>query len=250
MISAVVLTRDEEENIARCLRSLSFCDEIIVVDNLSSDNTVEIAKEHKAKIFTRELKDNFAEQRNFGLEKATGKWILFIDADEEVSPELMKEVRRLEEGVDAFYLRRRDFWWGKELKYGETSGVRHYGMIRLVKRNSGSWDNPVHEVFKTSGTTARLSSFINHYPHPTIKEFLRKINYYSTLRAKELLKQKQKVGTFQVFAYPFGKFLSTYFLQLGFLDGAAGFAYSFFMSFHSFLVRAKLYQYHHFHDNS
>jgi glycosyltransferase involved in cell wall biosynthesis len=184
------------------------------------------------------------------MSKASGRWILFIDADEEISDELAKELKTLDEGVDAYFLRRRDFWWGKELKYGETAKVRTNGLVRLVKKDSGSWKGPVHEEFSTQGRTSRLEGFINHYPHPSIKDFLNEINFYSTLRAKELAQLHTGVSAAQIILFPVGKFILTYFLRLGFLDGAPGFAYSFFMSFHSFLVRAKLYQYLHFHEKN
>lgn len=101
----------------------------------------------------------------------------------------------------------------------------------------------MHEEFVCQGLVGRLESLLNHYPHPTVKDFLKEINYYSTLRAKELLEQRKSANIFSIIFYPLGKFVFTYFLKLGFLDGPAGFGYAFMMSFHSFLVRAKLYQY-------
>jgi hypothetical protein len=104
----------------------------------------------------------------------------------------------------------------------------------------------VHEEFKVTSYELRVTSlkgYLNHYPHPTVKEFLQEVNFYSTLRAKELFAQGKKTGIFAILFYPLGKFILTYFLKMGFLDGPPGFAYAFFMSFHSFLVRVKLYQY-------
>lgn len=244
-ISAVVLTKNEEAHLATCLSSLSFCDEIILIDNNSIDKTVEIAKKHGVTVYTRALSGNFAAQRNFGLSKAKGDWILFIDADETVTEQLRESIQNAlkNTGNSAFYLKRRDFWWGRELKYGETSTVRTDGLVRLVRKDSGKWVGSVHETFQTSGPTSRLEGFIDHHPHPTVSEFIAEVNFYSTLRAKELKKQGKRAGLLQIVAYPKGKFIYTYFVKRGFLDGPAGFAYAFFMSFHSFLVRAKLYQY-------
>lgn len=250
MISAVILTKNEEKNIERCLKSLSFCDEIIIVDNLSTDKTVDIAKKFKAKIVVHPLQDDFAAQRNFGMNQTTGRWILFIDADEQLTPELAKELQNPGEGIDAYYLRRRDFFWNKELKHGETLKARNGGILRFMKKNSGKWMSPIHEEFESNGTTGRMNGFINHYPHPSIKEFLSDINRYTTVRAHELQNKKKKVKVWQIIVYPSAKFFISYFVLLGFLDGPAGFAYSFFMSFHSFLVRAKLYQYLHFHEKT
>ncbi len=261
MISAVVLTKNEENNIERCLKSVAFCDEIIVIDDYSTDNTLgQISKikyqnnKLKIKIFKRQLNEDFARQRNFGLEKATGDWVLFLDVDEEVSEELKKEIQNLlvsyhslsRETISAFYIKRRDFWWGRELKWGEVKKIREQGSIRLVRKKSGEWVGKVHEEFKLKTQNSKLKTlknYINHYPHPTLKDFLQEINFYSTLRAKELFNQRKKTNILEIIFYPLGKFILNYFIYLGFLDGPAGFAYAFLMSFHSFLVRAKLYQY-------
>ena len=100
----------------------------------------------------------------------------------------------------------------------------------------------VHEVFYTAKNTSRLNNFMNHYPHPTLKEFIADINRYTDIRAQELYNRGAKTNTFQIIFFPFFKFIYNYFINLGFLDGLAGFTYAFMMSFHSFLVKAKLYQ--------
>ena len=259
-ISGVILTKNEEKNIIRSIRSIQFSDEIIIIDDFSTDRTVEMAEKFGAKIYKRKLAGDFAGQRNFAMEKAKNEWILFVDADEEISNELEQEIRYsfLDIGkrkqhlqfqiseLAGFYLKRRDFFWNKEMKYGETAKIRNQGLIRLVRKGSGKWIGKVHEEFKLKKSvlyTERLKNFIDHYPHPTVKEFLQTVNYYSTLRAEELQAKGKKAGILAIIFYPFGKFFLTYVLKLGFLDGAAGFAYAFFMSFHSFLVRAKLYQF-------
>lgn len=262
-MSAVVLAKNEEKNIKRCLRSLDFCDEIIIIDDYSTDNTLnQVLKilpvgksirgqNSKIKIYKKKLTD-FAQQRNFGLKKATGDWVLFIDADEEISSELKNELvefkrKGLDKELSAYYIKRRDFFWGRELKHGEIKKIRRKGLIRLVKKEVGIWEGKVHERLRLKTENPKLQvfkNFINHYPHQTIKDFLKKINFYSSLRAKELFDLGIRPNLFQLIFYPLGKFLLTYFLYLGFLDGEAGFVYSFMMSFHSFLVRAKLFQYY------
>lgn len=253
-LSAVVLTRNEQANIIRCLNSLEFCDQVVIVDDDSEDKTVELIKNKKypfeINIFKRNLNNDFAAARNFGMEKADGEWLLFIDADEEVTKELADEIK---ETVDqnnlefvAYYIKRRDFFWGRELRFGETRKVRNNGIIRLIKRDFGRWFGKVHEKLKIKNEKLKigsLQSYLNHYPHQDIASFLRKINFYSTLRAKELFNQGKKFSLIELIVFPFFKFILTYFIYLGFLDGPAGFVYSFMMSFHSFLVRAKLFQY-------
>ena len=255
-ISAIVLTKNEEKNIERCLKSLDFCDEIIVVDDYSTDKTLEKIQKlevksqnlkSKVKIFKRQLEKDFAQQRNFGLSKVSNEWILFVDADEEVTQELKNEINRLDprlhgDDINAYFIKRRDYFWNKELKYGEVKKVREKGIVRLVKKDSGKWMGSVHEVFHTAKNIGRLNGFLNHYPHPTLKEFINDINYYSSIRAEELFNRGVKTNIFEIIFFPFGKFIYNYFLNFGFLDGPAGFTYAFMMSFHSFLVRAKLYQ--------
>ncbi|MFA6532887.1 MAG: glycosyltransferase family 2 protein [Patescibacteria group bacterium] len=242
-ISAVVLTKNEEGNIERCLKSLDFCDEIVIVDDYSSDKTLDkVRNNQKIKIFQRQLNNDFASQRNFGLSKANNNWVLFIDADEEISPKLKLEIKNLNFEREAYYLKRRDYFWNQELKYGEVKKVRQIGLIRLVRKNSGKWMGNVHEVFYTAKNTSRMNNFINHYPHPTLKEFIIDVNCYSNIRAEELYNQDTKTNVLQIIFFPFLKFTYNYFFNLGFLDGPAGFTYAFMMSFHSFLVRAKLYQ--------
>ncbi len=252
-ITAAVLTKNEEKNIERCLKSVAFCDEIIVIDDYSTDATLKKVEDLKSKvkslkIYKRELKEDFAGQRNFAMKQAANEWVLFIDADEEVSKELQNSCVDTRRVINdrAYYIKRRDFWWGRELKYGEIKKVRNKGIIRLVKKNSGKWMGNVHEVFYTAESAGTLNGFLNHYPHPTLKEFLQDINAYSLMRAKELYNHGKSTNVLEILFFPLFKFILNYFIYLGFLDGPAGFAYAFFMSFHSFLVRAKLYQYSRF----
>lgn len=253
-ISAAILTKNEEKNIKRCLKSVMFCDEIVVIDDYSQDETIEKVKSIKGlknlKIIKKELKGDFAGQRNFAMRQTKNDWVLFVDADEEVTPELREEIIKLLNGYIAkeqcFYIKRRDYWWGRELKYGETKKVRNKGIIRLVNKHSGKWMGSAHEEFKmrTEKLEVRnLNGYLNHYPHSAVKEFLQDINLYTSIRAKELYNQDAATNILQIIFYPFFKFILNYFVYLGFLDGPAGFAYAFMMSFHSFLVRVKLYQY-------
>jgi len=273
-ISVVVLTKNEEKNIERCLKSLDFCDEIIIVDDFSQDKTLnEVYKVKKfikfksLKVFQRHLNGDFASQRNFGMEKARGEWVLFVDADEEISDKLQKEIietvyhkfqipnskseiqnskQNTENEIKAYYIKRRDWWWGRELRFGEVRKIRKKGLLRLVKKDTGRWQGKVHEEFQIKNfqfKAGRLKNYLNHYPHSTLKEFLAEVNFYSTLRAKELFRAGKKISLWEIIFYPLAKFILNYFFYWGFLDGPSGFAYAFLMSFHSFLVRAKLYQY-------
>lgn len=245
-VSCVILAKNEEKNIERAIQSVKFVDEVIVIDDESIDQSVLIAQSAGAKVISRKLNGDFAQARNFAMEKAEGEWILFLDGDEVVTEELKNEIiqltidnRLLSKGC--FYIKRRDIFWGRELRFGETKKARNKGIIRLVKKDSGHFVGVVHETYKSDLSIGILDGYLNHYPHPTVSAFLADINLYSSLRANELKAQKVRANILQIIFFPFFKFIYTYIILLGALDGAAGFVYSFMMSFHSFLVRAKLY---------
>jgi len=240
MISAVVLTKNEEKNLQECLESVRWVDEIIVIDDNSTDKTVEIAKSLKAKVFSHPLNNNFAEQRNFGLERAKGEWVLFVDADERVSPELAAEIKKEIKNtkVDGFYLKRQDFFGGRALKYGETANVR---LLRLGRKGKGEWRREVHEVWEIKGETEELKNPILHYPHQTLSDFIDHINFHSTLHAQALKKEGVRPSLWRIIFYPKAKFIQNYIFRLGFLDGTPGIIVALMMSFHSFLARGKLY---------
>ena len=240
MLSTVILTKNEERNIKDCLNSLKFCNEIIIIDDYSKDSTLKYARQCKAKVYARNLNGDFSSQRNFGLEKAKGDWVLFVDADERISSALADEIAASCQSpvASGFYIKREDKFLGKKLNFGESSSVR---LLRLAKKNSGRWQGKVHEEWQVKGKTANLKNQIIHQRSLTISRFLQRINFYSTLRAKELFGKGHKTGIFLIFLYPKAKFIQNYFLRLGFLDGIRGFVFAMMMSLHSFMVRSKLW---------
>lgn len=245
MLSAVVIVKNEEKNIVDCLDGLSFCQEIIIVDDYSTDKTIEILERQslensKIKIFKRRLDNDFSAQRIFGVEKTTYDWVIFVDADERISEELASEIKENLSLPDfgGFLIPRIDFMWGKELKHGETGNIK---LLRLFDKNKGSLKGKVHEVWETKNRVGVLVNPIKHYPHPTISEFLKEINFYTTLRAEELHKKRVKSNFLTILLYTKGKFFVNYFLKRGFLDGTPGLVHALLMSFHTFLVRGKLW---------
>lgn len=241
MITAVVLTKNEEKNIVDCLEGLTFCDEILVIDDNSHDRTEEISKSLKAKVIKHNLNNDFSAQRNFGLNKALGEWVLFVDADERISAQLAKEIIQVTSlnSVDGYFIKRDDTIWGRKLKYGETGGIK---FLRLAKKRFGLWEGKVHERWEIKGKVGILSNSLDHYPHQSVGEFIKEVNYYTNLRAEELHAKHIKSNWYDILFYPKLKFLLNYFLRLGFLDGLPGFIFAITMSFHSFLVRGKLWQ--------
>lgn len=240
-ISALILTKDEEKNIKKCLESLKWCREIIVIDDCSNDKTVEIAKDFGAAVFKRNLNADFSAQRNFGLTKTKYKWVFFVDADEIVSKNLKNEIlENIEKNkdIDGFYIRRKDFIFGNEMQHGEFGNIK---LLRLAKANKGKWEGHVHERWMIKGKTAELKHSLLHYPHQNINEFLKEINLYTDIRAGELFDAGFKSNFLSIILYTKIKFFQNYFLKLGFLDGNSGIVLALLMSFHSFLVRGKLW---------
>jgi glycosyltransferase involved in cell wall biosynthesis len=242
MISAVILTKNEEKNIAECLQSLSWCDEILVIDDNSTDKTIALAKKLGATVLTHSLPHDFSAQRNFGLQKAKNEWVLFIDADERVSSalwyEIMASINEPQQLYTGFYFKRVDVIWGKTLSHGELSNLK---LLRLAKKDAGRWEGSVHERWKITGKTTVLQNTLLHYPHQTVEEFLREINYYTDLQAKDLYSKKTRVSWWSIIVYPKAKFVVNYFCKAGFLDGMPGLVFALIMSFHSFLTRGKLW---------
>ena len=250
-ISAVVLTKNEEEKIAICLKKLSWCDEIIIVDDFSADKTLSVIKSLSldklfskcpVRVIKRHLNSDFASQRNFAIVRAKNDWLLFIDADEIVSEELKIEIRKKigagNAQISGYYLRRKDYFLGKWLNYGETGNIK---FIRLAKKSNGDWRGRIHEKWEVAGPIGILANPLHHNPHKNIFEFLRKINFYTDIVAQYWKERGRKVNIWQIVFYPEIKFINNYCLKLGFLDGVPGFIMAAMMSFHSFLVRSKVY---------
>ena len=237
--SVVILTKNEERNIKKCLKSVSFCEEIILIDDYSTDKTVSIARRNGAKIYKRHLYDDFSKQRNFGFKKAKNKWVLFLDADEVLSPELAKEIQSLS-GTDlqGYFLKRRDYFLNKKILGGESGGV---WLLRLGRKSAGKWDRAVHEHWEINGKTQRLKNYLYHSPHPSFLSLISKINYYSHLHAIENEKEGKNPSLIKIIFFPIAKFIYNFVFRLGLRDGTHGFVLAVAMSFHSFLSWSSLY---------
>ncbi len=242
MISAIILAKNEETSIADAIESVSFCSEVIVIDNDSTDKTGSIAKKSGA-VVKHVSSSDFSYLRNEAMKYAKHDWLLYIDADERVSDKLAKEVVKAvkESHFTAYALRREDVFWNTKLHHGETRQAYTKGIVRLVKKGSGTWKGKVHETFVTDKSVGKLKNVLTHHSHSGVSDFLDDVNNYSTLRAQELFDTGRKTNFLDIFFTPLGKFVYTFFILQGFRDGPPGFVYSFMMSFHSFLVRSKVY---------
>lgn len=239
MLTAVVLTKNEAQNLPRCLASLKFCDHILVIDDDSTDDTVKIAKKFGAEVILHPLNSDFSAQRNFALSKSTNDWTLFVDADEEVSPELAAHIPHIIRftSVQGFYLNRFDVLWGQVMQHGDA----RTGLLRLGRTQAGQWQGVVHETWGIPGRVESDPAPLMHYPHPSLVEFLRHLNTYSSLRAAELRSQNYHPSLWEVIFLPKAKFLHLWIWKLGFLDGTRGFISAMLMAFYTFMTRAKLW---------
>lgn len=242
-ISAVILTKNNAQNIEQLVTSLSWCDEVIVIDDQSTDDTKQKAEQQGARVIVHGLASDFAAQRNIALQKSVSEWVFYVDSDETVSKDLAQEIQSTikKTTCDGFFLKRKDHIFGKDIQFGETASVR---LLRLGKRTSGLWVGKVHEVWKSTGEKGTLVSPLIHYPHQSIQEFLHEINMYSTMVAEERYATGKQVHVLEIITFPVGKFVQNYLLRQGFRDGMPGLILAMMMSFHSFLVRGKLYMLH------
>lgn len=241
-LSVVILTRNEEANIKDAIASVRFADDIVVIDDNSTDKTVKIATKLEARVYIRDLNNNWADQRNFGLKKAKGKWVLFLDADERVSKQLKNEILGAIENpfvrTEAFYLKRKDFVWGKGLNHGETSRVK---FIRMARPGVGKWVRKVHEEWVVLGRKKEFKYPIYHYPHETLNEFLDSVRRMSFLHAEANRLEGKRSSLLKIVVWPKLHFVRNWIFRFGFLDGTEGFIVALIMSFHSFLSWSSLW---------
>ena len=221
-LSAIIITKDEAANIADCLDSLAFCDERIVVDAASSDGTMLVAKQKGARVATHGWK-GFGVQKNYALSLATGDWVLSIDADERVTPELARAIRAAVDAgaADGYEIPRRSSFCGRMMRH---SGWFPDRVLRLFRRDKGRFtDDIVHERVVCDGKVARLEEPLLHYPVARLEDAIRRIDQYSTLGAQTLAASDRRISAFSGVLHGAGTFIRVYLLKLGFLDGAAGF---------------------------
>ena len=229
-LSVAIITFNEEANLARTLKSLTCADEIILIDSGSTDRTVEIAQSFGAKVFQEEWK-GFAGQKNSALAKCSGDWVLSLDADEEVTPELAEEILRVlnsnpsNPGKAGYFIPRRNLFLGRWIRHG---GFYPDAKLRLFKRGEGRFeDRPVHETARIQGRPGQLRCDLVHHAYPTLDGYIEHMNRYSTLGAKLAVEQGKTSRSLlsfltNVLLNPLATFLYNYIIRLGFLDGREG----------------------------
>jgi glycosyltransferase involved in cell wall biosynthesis len=242
-ISATVITFNEEDHIAEALRSLTWADEIIVVDSESSDRTVDIAMEFADKVITQKWL-GYAGQKNFASQQAANDWVFNLDADERVTPELAREIETLKEAGNpdaaAFEMARRVFYLGRWIKH---SGWYPDEKIRLYNRTRGRWQGDyVHESVQVEGRVKRLKGDILHYTVRNASEHHLRLDRYTTLAAREAFEKKRRASISSIGFSPFVTFVKSYIFKFGFLDGLPGLAIAYFAAHYVFLKNIKLWE--------
>ena len=250
-IAAVVITKDEERNIADCLASVVWVDEIVVVDACSTDRTVELARRFTDKVFVRPW-PGYGPQKNFGIEQATADWILIMDADERVSDELREEIiavlgkspspspspsRGEGSPVVAYRIPRRNYYYGRWVRWG---GVYPDYQIRLFRKGDTRYnDVQLHENLLVKGSVGTLVGHLDHFTERQIEDHFRKFGIYTTLAAQEKLKQIKSVGWSDLLIRPLVITFKTYFVKQGFRDGVRGLILSVFAGMFTLMKYCK-----------
>ncbi len=252
-LSIVISAYNEENKIEACLKSAGFADEIIVVNNSSTDKTEEIARKYTKNIYKQENNPLAIDlQKNFGFSKATGDWTLSLDADEEVSPELADELKNVlknrqssivnhKSEVNGYWIPRKNFTFGKWI---EHTGWYPDHQLRLFRKGKGKFlDKHVHEKIKIEGEVGYLKNHILHQNYQNISQFIhRAIDLYCPSEADYLIEKGYVFSPFDAIRFPLDEFLSRFFTREGYKDGFHGLMLSFLMAFYRFIVFALIWE--------
>lgn len=241
-VSAIVTTFNEELNIAGCIESLLWCDEILVADSFSTDRTPEIAKAYPKVRFLQRTYFGSASQKNWAMDQVEHDWILIFDADERCTPALQKEIEELlERGPrhDAYTIRRRVYFLGHLIRF---SGWQHDQVVRLIRRGTARYPNRrVHADMMTRGPAPLLRNPMEHYMADSLDEYARRIEKYSFWGASQNWREGKKSGAVEIFGRSLWRFIRTYVFQLGVLDGMHGLVFCMLQSYGTYLKWALLW---------
>ncbi len=241
-LSAILVVRNESKNIRRCLESLRWVDEIVVVDSGSTDDTMEICRSFSCRVIEHEWL-GFGATKKLAVSSATHDWILSIDADEVISPELRDRIRAILSApprAQGYRVRFRSFYLGREIRHCGWDNEHH---LRLFNRQAGNYtDRPVHESVALAGAVEQLEEAILHYTHPTIATQVDKLQKYSDLAARQLYEEGRRASPLGAIASGLSKFVKMYILDHGFLDGREGLVLSTISAFSVYCKYIKLWE--------
>jgi glycosyltransferase involved in cell wall biosynthesis len=244
-LSVIIITYNEEQNIERCLQSVRWANEVIVVDSFSTDRTVKIAQKYADKVISNQYNGE-VKQRECGFASASGDWLLWIDADEEVSDELKADILNAiasDQPCDGYYVARKACVLGKWIEHG---GWFPDWQFRLVKKDKIVPEyQEIHGGFTTHGTKGHLPGVLYHYTYSTISEYLRKMNDQTSLHVSNKLKVDQdiEVSWHKVILSPFSYFIRMFIIKKGYKDGMQGFLLACYSAMYNLLLYSKIWEY-------
>ena len=239
----MIIAKDEAKNIAECLGTVAWANEVIVVDAQSTDETATIARTYTEHVFIRPW-PGFGAQKNFGLEQVRADWVLILDADERVEQALAEEIQQVlsspPSDVVAFRISRKNYFYGEWVRWG---GAYPDYQIRLFQRGKASYnDVAIHENLLVDGAVNSLSSPLKHYTERQITDHFRKFSLYTSLAASEKSKSCRDVSWSHLIIHPFVIFFKTYIVKCGYRDGTRGVIFAVFASMYTFVKYTKLYE--------
>ncbi len=245
-ISAYIITFNEEKKIRDCLESVKWADEIVVIDSFSTDETLEICKSYTDKIFQKKF-EGFGNLRNFALECVSNDWVLSVDSDERATEEIKNEILALLAkvlDVDVYFVPRKNYFFNKCIKH--SGWYPDYRQPQFFNKNKMKYreSDLVHETFelKDNGKVGYLKAHVLQYPFLSLDEFLRKMDRYSTLKAKQMHNEKKRFRFYQLITHPIGCFLRMYIFKLGFLDGKQGLLLAMLYTYYTLIKYAKFWE--------
>jgi len=241
-LTGLIITRNEAKNIPTLVETLSFLDEIIIVDSFSTDNSKElIAQQYPHIKFYQHQFDNYSAQRNIALSYTANQWVLFLDADERISDALQKEIIATVNANDqskAYYFKRRFYFNNRPIYF---CGLQSDKNIRLFYKNSEvHYQGYVHEKIKFNGTFSVLKNYLTHYSYENYASYKKKMHRYGTLKASEKIENGAQPNAFLKYTHPTYTFLSKYLLRLGILDGYKGLILCYLMAYSVYVRYAAM----------
>jgi len=242
-LSAIIITYNEEDNIRACLDSVSdTVDEIIVVDSFSTDATPEICRHHPKVVFYQHTFDDYSSQRNRAMEYASSQWILIIDADERLSGELSRSILDFLKGdpaVSGAMFPRLTPYMQRDIRHGGWYPNQRY---RVWRKGAAHYEGAIHERVVLQGKGVSLKGDLLHYTVKDLSDHADNVNKFSSIAALDRYHKGKKFSLMRLLFKPAGKFIETYLIRLGLLDGLQGFIIAVVSSYYSFLREAKLFE--------
>jgi glycosyltransferase involved in cell wall biosynthesis len=246
-LAVVLMTKNEERRLAACLdRVAGWADEIVIIDDMSTDRTVEVARRYTDRIFCIPSEDDHFQQWNRGIDRASNDWILHIDADELVTPELKRAIDAIlidPQGHSAFELMRKNVFLGHPMRYG---GWYHRHRILFRRDRARCVGKGIHVQLHVDGSIGFLNADIEHYPFTSIAQFIERQNHYTTVEARVMAEERGRLPAravyFQAGMRPLKLFWKSYIKKQGYRDGWVGFVFSVLFAFAHFLLWAKYWE--------